>query len=68
MRSEDTDKVTQDQEKEIVNILVDSTLYLSMSMQERQRLLDYLVSSYFKPVHGDQCQVFRTPDHRPRSQ
>ena len=68
MRSEDIYKVTEEQEKEIVNILIDSTLYLSMSLLERQRLLDYLVASYFNPTRSDHCHVILTPDRRPRSQ
>jgi hypothetical protein len=49
----------QEQEKEIVNILVDSSLYLDMSQEERQRLLNYLVRSYFNPAHGSSGRVFR---------
>jgi hypothetical protein len=40
-------KISREQEKEINNILIDSSLYLSMSPAERQRLLHYIVSSYF---------------------
>ncbi len=67
MRPEDLYKVTEEQEEEIVNILVDSSLYMSMSLLERQRLLDYLVASYFNPTRSD-CHVILTPDRRPRSQ
>jgi len=38
---------TREQEKEIANILIDSSLYLDMSPAEREMLLRYLVSSYF---------------------
>lgn len=37
----------QEQEKELMNILVDSSLYRDMSPEDRQKLLNYLVSSYF---------------------
>lgn len=37
----------REQEKEIANILIDSSLYLDMSPAEREKLLRYLVSSYF---------------------
>jgi len=37
----------REQEKEIVNILINSSLYLGMSPAERENLLRYLVSSYF---------------------
>lgn len=36
----------QDQEKELINILIDSELYLDMNLTERQKLLNYLVTSY----------------------
>jgi hypothetical protein len=38
---------TREQEKEINNILIASSLYLGMSPAERQKLLHYLVTSYF---------------------
>ena len=41
---------TQEQERDIINILIDSSLYLDRSPVKRQRLLDYLVSSYFDPL------------------
>jgi hypothetical protein len=52
-----------EQEKEIVNILVDSSLYLGMSQEERQRLLNYLVSSYFDPAHGNGGRIFNDSKH-----
>jgi hypothetical protein len=48
-----------EQEKEIVSILFDSSLYLEMSEEERQRLLNYLVTSYFDPALGNNSMVFR---------
>ncbi len=48
----------QDQEKEIVNILIESTLYVDMSIPERQRLLNYLVTSYFDPMLSDNSRTF----------
>ena len=48
----------QDQEKEIVNILIESSLYVDMSMPERQRLLNYLVTSYFDPMLSDNSRSF----------
>jgi hypothetical protein len=43
----------QEQENEINNILIDSSLYLEMSITERQKLLLYIVSSYFNlPVEN----------------
>jgi len=39
--------ITKEQERELTNILIDSSLYLDMSQTDRQKLLNYLVSSYF---------------------
>ena len=36
-----------EQEEELMNILIDSSLYRDMSQEDRQKLLNYLVSSYF---------------------
>jgi hypothetical protein len=45
--------VTREQERELTNILIDSSLYLDMSQTDRQKLLHYLVSSYFNVLPGD---------------
>jgi hypothetical protein len=47
MSEQEIINITGDREKEINNILIDSALYLEMSPAERQKLLRYLVSSYF---------------------
>jgi hypothetical protein len=39
--------VTREQVRELTSILIDSSLYLDMSQTDRQKLLNYLVSSYF---------------------
>ena len=39
--------VTREQERELTNILIDSSLYMDMSQTERQKLLHDLVLSYF---------------------
>jgi hypothetical protein len=44
---------TGEHEEEIMNILVDSSLYQDMSSAERQRLLNYLVRSYFNPSQSE---------------
>jgi hypothetical protein len=41
-------KIAREQEKEINDILTDSTLYPGMSPVERRKLLHFIVSSYFK--------------------
>ena len=37
-----------EREKEIINILIDSGLYLDMELRERFKLLHFIVASYFK--------------------
>lgn len=46
-------KITREQEKEIINILIDSSLYLSMSLADRLDLMHYLVSAYFNLPVGN---------------
>ena len=36
-----------EQEKELINILIDSSLYRGMYPDEKKKLINYLVSSYF---------------------
>jgi len=36
-----------EQEKELISILIDSSLYRGMYPEEKQKLINYLVSSYF---------------------
>ena len=40
-------EVTREQVEELTSILIDSSLYLEMPQMDRQKLLKYLVSSYF---------------------
>jgi hypothetical protein len=35
------------QEEELLNILFDSSLYRDMNPEEKEKLLNYLISSYF---------------------
>ena len=58
MKKNKTNHSAQDQEKEIVNILIESSLYVDMSIPERQRLLNYLVTSYFDPMLSDNSRTF----------
>lgn len=50
MNHQELNKITREQEKEITNILINSSLYLDMSPAEKQKLLRHLVSSYFDPL------------------
>lgn len=47
-----TVNLTHEQEKELVNILIDSSLYLDMDLAERYRLLHFIVASYFESSAG----------------
>ncbi len=49
--------VTKEQERELTNILIDSSLYLDMSQTDRQKLLNYLVSSYFNLLPSENNEV-----------
>ena len=42
----------REQEQEIMDILLSSSLFADMSAGERQKLLNYLVASYFRPRTG----------------
>ena len=43
----------KEQEREITTILIDSSLYQDMSQGERQKLLDYLIESYFHSLSDE---------------
>jgi hypothetical protein len=42
---------SREEEKELVNILIDSDLYLDMNLVERYRLLHFLMVAYYQR-HG----------------
>lgn len=65
MKINKTGLSAQEQEKEITNILIESSLYVDMPVSERQRLLDYLVTSYFDPMLSDNSRTFLNTDRRP---
>ncbi len=60
--SKDTNRALA-QEKELMSILIDSSLYVDMSPDERQKLLNYLVSSYFTIDPRGKYREFPGPDH-----
>jgi hypothetical protein len=39
-----------EQEKELINILIDSSLYRDMYPEDKKKLVDYLVTSYFSDI------------------
>jgi hypothetical protein len=45
------------QEEEVMDILLSSSLFVEMSELERQKLLRYLVASYFQPRKGENCRA-----------
>jgi hypothetical protein len=45
------------QEEEVMSILLNSTLFGDMSMLEREKLLLYLVNSYYQPRSGENCRA-----------
>ena len=47
----------REQEREIMSILLSSSLYLEMSAAAREQLLRYLVNSYFQPRVGENCRA-----------
>jgi hypothetical protein len=47
MKETETTERTQEQDKEIVNILIDSDLYLDMELAERKNLLHFIETAYF---------------------
>jgi hypothetical protein len=39
-----------EQEKELINILIDSSLYRDMYPEDKKKLIDYLVTSYYSDL------------------
>ena len=46
---QETSGLTWEEEKKIVNILIDSSLYLEMSLADRKRLIQYILTMYSEP-------------------
>ncbi len=44
-----TSGLTWEEEKKIVSILIDSSLYLDMSLADRKRLIQYILTMYYEP-------------------
>jgi hypothetical protein len=42
-----------EQEKELINILINSSLYRDMNPEDKHKLLGYLVSSYFNIIQKE---------------
>ena len=57
MREYWSSQEARQQEEEIMNILMGSSLFEEMTVEERNKLLSYLVSSYFRPRMGENCRA-----------
>ena len=42
-----TTGLTREEEEKIVSILIDSSLYLEMSLADRKRLIQYIMTMYY---------------------
>jgi hypothetical protein len=49
LNQQETSGLTREEEKKIVNILIDSSLYLDMSLADRKRLIQYILTMYSEP-------------------
>jgi hypothetical protein len=54
MNEQEITDFTREQEKEIINILIGSSRSPLMSQTNRQKLLHYLVASYFNPLSDEE--------------
>jgi hypothetical protein len=50
LNQQETSGLTWEEEKKIVNILIDSSLYLEMSLADRKRLIQYILTMYSEPL------------------
>ncbi len=44
---QETSGLTREEEKKIVSILIDSSLFLEMSLEDRKRLIRYIMTMYY---------------------
>jgi hypothetical protein len=51
------DSESIEQEREIMSILLGSSLCGEMSSAEREQLLRYLINSYIQPREGENCRA-----------
>jgi len=49
LNQQETSGLTREEERKIVNILIDSSLYLDMSLADRKRLIQYILTMYSEP-------------------
>jgi hypothetical protein len=56
-----------ERKQEITEILTNSSLFLEMHPAERERMLDYIVSSYFNAVPDENSRTCKPADKKPLS-
>jgi hypothetical protein len=56
-----------EQEQEITEILTGSSLFLDMHPAERERMLDYIVSSYFNALPNENSRTCEPAVKKPLS-
>ena len=52
-------KIIPERQKELINILMDSELYLDLPLQERNLLLKFILQSYLSPATGNPGRNYR---------
>ncbi len=62
MYSQETLTVTEEQEKEIINILIDSSLYLDMPLIDRKSLLNFILARYCQPCDLTDVKICETAE------
>jgi uncharacterized protein YaaW (UPF0174 family) len=57
MREHSTTYENTKLEQELMSILLSNSLYEDMSRTEKEKLLNYLVTSYFEPLSGKKSRA-----------
>jgi len=53
MNNNEMHNISPEQQKELLNILMDSELYLDLPLEERKLLLKFIVQSYLYPANSE---------------
>ena len=54
--------MTDEKEKELVNILIDSSLYLEMPLVDRKNLLNFIMATYCQPCDLTHSEIRQTSE------
>jgi len=57
MNSRILSDITREQEEELTSILLNSSLYQEMDQEDKRKLLNYLVTSYFHVLPGNNSRA-----------